>query len=340
MVASFNYHPRSFVASEFSNLYCNFPSYQTDQTIQYKMKTFLYLLFFALPIAAYVPHRLEPRACAANNLYRTLERLQRESSFCDVLLSPNPTVSIPSSISATPIASFSSACTCIVGALTTSATTTTPTTTTPSCTNTVTLIPDPITVTSTVTYTPTSTSSTSVPTSYLFDWETASRLWGCGIKITNTPSFDYFAACGEHQNTGEAHSGDWYFRVVFPMDHTGTFISRWGNKTPIPVLANTKYQLSIWYRQLTYNEIICTPHVTIGDQGLPTIDGPDTVVNGLALLDINLNTGLQWTQTLTSFTTGSGNGIGLFITVQCSCPSGNCGDVYTGFDDISILQTA
>ncbi|KAK6533820.1 hypothetical protein TWF694_002749 [Orbilia ellipsospora] len=306
------------------------------------MKISICILSLSVSIAvAYVPQRIEPRSCQANNLYRTLERLQRESSFCNKLLSPNPTVSIPSSISATPIASFSSACTCIVGAPTT---TTTTTTTSQGCTNTVTSIPDPVTVISTVTqtYTPTSTSSTSVPSAYLFDYETPSRLWGCGVKITNAPDFTYFGTCGEHQNTAEAHSGDWYLRVAWNIDHTGSYVARLGNKTPIAVLPSTKYQFSIWYRQITYSQIICTPAVLIGDQGLSNIDGTDTVNNGNGLAQLNLNTGLQWTQTTTTFTTRSSNadGVGIFLTVICTCPSSNCGNVFVGFDDMTITQTS
>ncbi|EPS35326.1 hypothetical protein H072_11323 [Dactylellina haptotyla CBS 200.50] len=289
-------------------------------------------------VADVLQPQLNRRSCAKDNLYRTLERLQRESSFCGALLSPNPTVSIPSSIAATPVATISSACGCIVGTSTT--------TTASTCANTVTItqtLPQ-VTVTATVTdfsvlpQTTVTVTNTQPPASnpslHLYDFESVDydRQWGCGLKPIRADSdFSGFAACGEHQDASRANSGS-------GTSHTGNYVGRWGNKKLIPVLSNTPYEFSVYYRQLSWTSNICTSSVTIGTNGLTNIDTSDTVSNGVQIGSGTLTTGLTWAKTTINFNTGQYSGISIFISVICNCDAGNgyCGNVIIGYDDISI----
>ncbi|KAK6499775.1 hypothetical protein TWF481_010133 [Arthrobotrys musiformis] len=305
-------------------------------------------LSFSASIAAYQPvHHLQRRTCSQNNLYRTLERLQRESAFCQALLLPNPTVIVPSSIAATPIATISSACNCIVATLTTSTTSTTSSTTTSStsvCANTVTVSlgpvtvterPDPVTVTET--YTETSSPTPEATAAHYLDFEKADRLWACSSKLAPASRSDLdFVGCGEHENPDQAHSGSWYYRIGFYSGQNEA-IFRFGNKKALPILPNVDYEFSLWYRQFSYTKSICTSEVYLGNVGLPGIGAPGTVNSGFALgSDLDVNTGLVWTKSSTRFKTKYTQ-LGMFIVVICKCPTGeNCGNIYIGFDDITI----
>ncbi|KAK6531203.1 hypothetical protein TWF281_008026 [Arthrobotrys megalospora] len=320
---------------------------------------FVFGLSFSVSVVAYQQeYNLQRRTCSKNNLYRTLERLQRESSFCVALLAPNPTVTVPSSISATPIATISSACNCIVATLTTSETTTTTTTTTTSlrttstisvCENTVTILPDPVTVTVrpdpvtvTETYTPTSP-PTQAATAYTFDFEdaSASRIWACSSKIDATGAFPDFAGCGDHEDSANAHSGNWFFRFSFYLtSQTRESYFRFGNIKGLSILPNTDYELSLWYRQFTPSKPVCTLTAYVdGDNGFPgyvKIGGPGVVQGGWAINTFYPTVGVTWTKTATRFNTKY-NTIGLFVSANCICPAGEqCGVTILGIDDIVI----
>ncbi|KAK6515319.1 hypothetical protein TWF506_007664 [Arthrobotrys conoides] len=307
-----------------------------------KLNLSLFLgLSFGISIAAYEPIYLQKRACSQNNLYRTLERLQRESSFCQALLLPNPAVTVPSSIAATPIATISSACNCIVATLTTSTTSTTSSASV--CANTVTITLDPVTVTErpdpvtvTETYTPT-TPPTQAATSYLFDFEKPDRLWGCGSKIETFDRFDVdFSGCGEHEDPGNAHSGDWFYRLVFYSGQSDV-VYRFGNKKALNILPNVDYEFSLWYRQFSYSKSICSVTADLGNRGLPDIGGAGVVNSGFAIgPTFRPTTGLAWTRSSFTFKT-SYTELGMFFAVFCKCPTGErCGNIYIGFDDITV----
>ncbi|KAF3207068.1 hypothetical protein TWF106_000495 [Orbilia oligospora] len=312
--------------------------------MKFDISLFLGLSFSISVAAGYEPIYLQKRTCSQNNLYRTLERLQRESSFCQALLLPNPTVTVPSSIAATPIATISSACNCIVATLTTSRTTTSVTTSSTSvCANTVTITPNPVTVTErpdpvtvTETYTTTST-PTQATHSHVLDFEKPDRLWGCGSKIEITNRFDVdFSICGEHEDPQYAHSGDWFYRLGFFAGRSEV-IFRFGNKKALAILPDVEYEFSIWYRQLSYTKSICSISVALGNRGLPGIGGLGTVNSGFGIGPILRPTAsLNWTKSSMRFKTQYTE-LGMFITAACQCPIGeSCGDVYLGFDDITI----
>ncbi|KAK6363495.1 hypothetical protein TWF730_000927 [Orbilia blumenaviensis] len=302
-------------------------------------------LSFGVSALAYTPvYDLQKRTCSKNNLYRTLERLQRESAFCEALLVPNPTVTVPSSIAATPIATISSACNCIVATLTTSSTTTSTTTSSVSvCANTITITPnpvtvtktlDPVTVTETYAYTTTST-PTQAATSYSIGFEEPDRLWGCSTKSIQVDRFADFIGCGEHEDPARAHSGNWFYRASFYAGQTEHII-RFGNKKALPILPGVDYEFSLWYRQFGHNKSICTVAVDAGNEGLPNIATPETVNTGFVIFISEATTGLTWTKSSKIFNTRYTQ-IGFFIAVTCKCPAGDqCGSISVGFDDITL----
>ncbi|KAK6356245.1 hypothetical protein TWF718_000617 [Orbilia javanica] len=296
-------------------------------------------LSFSISVAAYEPVYLQRWTCSQNNLYRTLERLQRESSFCQALLVPNPTVTVPSSIAATPIATISSACNCIVATLTTSTTSTTTTSSVSVCANTITITANPVTVTEkpdpvtvTETYTPTSP-PTEVATAYDFDFETLDGLWGCSTKIQGNRDF---AGCGIHEDPTAAHSGNSFFRLSY-WSGDGEAVFRFGNIKALSILPNFDYEFSLWYRQFTYTKSICTVVVYFGDAGLSGIGAPGTVSSGWGIGSFSPTTSLTWTKSSTRFNSNRYQSLGMFIAVTCNCPSGeSCGNTYVGFDDFVL----
>ncbi|KAF3941000.1 hypothetical protein ABW19_dt0209901 [Dactylella cylindrospora] len=327
----------------------------------------LYLLTDSASARSYI----ERRACAKNNLMRTLERLQRESNFCVALLAPDPTVSVPSSIAATPLSTISSACNCIVATVTTmttsssSPTTSSTTSRTTSSTisgcsvSTITEIPPPVTVTETVepstctvttepgtcppvsTVTESCTTSsdpTSVPTSYLFGFEEPSKLWGGSVRLnTMTRDFGYMGY-GEHEDPALAHSGSYYYRFEFPIRYDGPQYARFGTLKSVPAIPNTQYQLDVWFRQFRYGEIICNSDVEVSTEGNFNVDGSGTVTGGWFVARSLLQTGLQWTKTTFTFSSRGYSSLSLFFFVECDCPraDNNCGEMEVGFDDISL----
>lgn len=213
------------------------------------------LLYSSSIVNAYVPYNYEnmrrttSSQCPKNNLYRALERLQRDSGFCGALLQGTPTVSIPSNLIATPIASFSAACTCILATAvpstttsttrtTTSSTTTTSRTTTSSTTTTsrstttssaatnpgtcetktVTETETQAAVTVTVTKDATTVTETAQPSTCVANppaGEPTVHTHGFEFKDAifrgsiRTPD-DEFAAFGPFLDSSLAHSGDWF----------------------------------------------------------------------------------------------------------------------------------
>ncbi|KAF3163713.1 hypothetical protein TWF788_001336 [Orbilia oligospora] len=114
-------------------------------------------------------------------------------------------------------------------------------------------------------------------------------------------------------------------------------IFRFGNKKALAILPDVEYEFSIWYRQLSYTKSICSISVALGNRGLPGIGGLGTVNSGFGIGPILRPTAsLNWTKSSMRFKTQYTE-LGMFITAACQCPIGeSCGDVYLGFDDITI----
>ncbi|KAK6535991.1 hypothetical protein TWF281_000238 [Arthrobotrys megalospora] len=265
---------------------------------------------------------LERRACAANNVVRAAERLQRESNWCATWLAGTTTISIPAHIATTPIPIISSACSCVY------------TPTSSQCQVTVTVTPTP----------------PPEPTEHVVDFEDNDTPW-VGFMYLDTQGRGSY---GVHKYSGsssppqaEAFSGTSYYRGIFKFRSADRKHSyQFTNTKAFAVTPNTDYDITFYFRQFGYASLVCKINAQV--HGSVQWDG-DNIDGGqltdqIGTLDFTWqgNPAETWAKAVGGqINTGSTSGIALLFSTDCICPQevAECQDlgmITAAFDDIEI----
>ncbi|RVD81143.1 uncharacterized protein DFL_009018 [Arthrobotrys flagrans] len=271
---------------------------------------------------------LERRACAANNVVRAAERLQRESNWCATWLAGTTTISIPAHIATTPVPIISSACSCVYTA-------TASTTSLLRAANTSLPLPPP----------------PPEPTEHVADFEDNDTPWIGFIYLDSQGRGSYgrhkYSASSSPQQL-EPFSGETYYRGIFkfrPTDRKHSY--EFSNTKAFTVAPQTDYDITFHFRQFGYvDSLVCA----VTAQAYSSVQWDGDNISGAFMKDHIATLAFTWQGEPTTawakavggqINTGSATEIALHFRTDCSCPEEleecqGLGTITAAFDDIEI----